>query len=274
MLELRDVTVVYGQGTAMRTTALADVSLSVASGESVTVVGSNGAGKSSLIGVVSGAIRPTRGRVLIDGTDVTSAPDYRRAGHIARVFDNPSTGTVPQLSIEDNMALAMARGTRRGLRWAVTRKRRERMRERLAQLGLGLESRLGSPAAALSAGQRQSLTLVMAALRRPDILLLDEHLAALDPHTQLRVLDLTIDLVSEMGCTSIMVTHNMEHAIKVGDRLLVMGRGEVITSYEGRAKTDLTVQSLIDDITARGEEVSDRSTLVAPDAPRRPGNRP
>ena len=265
MLDLRNVSVVYNQGTTMQTTALDDLSLRMAAGEFVTVVGSNGAGKSSLIGVVSGAVRPTRGRVEIAGADVTSMPDHRRAGSVARVFDNPLTGTVPELSIEDNMALALSRGRRRGLRRAVTRQRRDLMRHHLSQVGLGLESRLGVPAAALSAGQRQSLTLIMAAVRRPDILLLDEHLAALDPHTQARVLALTIKLINETACAAIMVTHNMEHAIKVGDRLLVMGRGKIIADYATARKATLTVPALIDDITAKGGEVSDRSALVTPD---------
>lgn len=264
MLTLSDIRLVYNQGTPTQTVALDDVSLTVTTGQFVTVVGANGAGKSSLIGIVSGAVKPTRGRVRIGDADVTGLPDHRRAGRVARVFDNPHVGTVVELSIEENMALALARGRRRGLGWAVTRKRRDLMRAHLAQVGLGLENRLSTPVAALSAGQRQSLTLVMAGLRRPDILLLDEHLAALDPHTQERVLELTIRLVNEMACAAVMVTHNMEHAIKVGDRLLVMNRGRVIADYGGDEKAGLTVRSLINEITRRGGEVSDRSALVVP----------
>ncbi|WP_341719200.1 ATP-binding cassette domain-containing protein [Micromonospora sp. FIMYZ51] len=262
MLELIDVSLSYNRGTASETTALDDLSLRMPDGQFITVVGSNGAGKSSLVGVVSGEIRPTGGRVLIDGVDVTGLPDYRRSGRIARVFDNPHAGTMAELSIEDNMALAMDRGRRRSLQWAVTNRRRVTMRDRLAQVQLGLENRLRDPVGLLSAGQRQSLTLVMASLCDPQILLLDEHLSALDPVTQERVLQLTVQLIATMGCTSIMVTHNMAHAISLGDRLIVMSGGRIVCDYAGSAKADLTVQSLIADIAAKGAVLSDRSTLA------------
>jgi putative ABC transport system ATP-binding protein len=225
MLELDDVRLVYGRGTATELTALDGISLTLGAGEFTTVIGANGAGKSSLIGIIAGSVRPTSGAVRLDGRDVTGVPDSRRAARIARVFDNPHAGTLPELSIEDNMALALDRGRRRGLRWAVTARRRAVMREHLAVLGLGLEKRLHDPVALLSAGQRQSLTLVMAGLCRPRLVLLDEHVAALDPHTQTRVIALTVRLVEELGSTTVMVTHNMEHAIALGQRLLVKSRG-------------------------------------------------
>lgn len=262
MLELFDIRLVYNRGTATQLVALDDLSLRVDTGDFVTVVGANGAGKSSLVGIVSGAIRPTRGRVVIDGRNVTAMSEHRRAGWVARVFDNPHAGTVPELSIEDNMALAIDRGRRRGLGWAVTKSRRAVMRERLAQVHLGLEARLSQPVALLSAGQRQTLTLVMASLRQPEILLLDEHLSALDPVTQGRVLDLTVQLVGTMRCKTIMVTHNMEHAIRLGNRLLVMSRGRIIAEYSGDAKAALTVPALVEDINAKGGLVSDRSALA------------
>lgn len=261
MLELNDVRLVYNAGTPSEVVALDRLSLAMPAGQFTTVVGSNGAGKSSLIQVISGAARPTEGTVRLGGRDVTRLPDHRRADRVARVFDNPHAGTVPELSIEDNLALAMARGRRRGLRLAVTRRHRNLMRERLAVLGLGLERRLTGPVRLLSAGQRQSLTMVMAALTTPEILLLDEHLAALDPGTRQRVLKLTVDIVTELECTALMVTHNMEHAIALGERLLVMSRGRVVADVAGPAKRDLTVDGLVGHITAGGDAVSDRLVL-------------
>ncbi|MEV4419699.1 ATP-binding cassette domain-containing protein [Patulibacter sp. NPDC049589] len=268
MLELDHVTLVHNPGTITEVTALRDLSLRVPRGQMVTIVGTNGAGKSSLVRSVAGEERPSRGRVLFDGDDVTRTPDHRRAGRVARVFDDPHAGTLPELSIEDNLALALARGRRRRLRFALTAARRAEMRERLAVLGLGLEDRLGDPVSLLSAGQRQSLTLVMAGLRDPEVLLLDEHLAALDPGTQRTVLGLTVDLVERVGCTAIMVTHNMEHALELGDRLLVMSRGRIITDVSGAEKRAMTVPALIDRITGAGDVVSDRSVLG--DGPARP----
>lgn len=262
MLETRGVDLVYNPRSASEIIALRSLDLSVPSGQFVTVVGTNGAGKSSLINVVSGAVKPSTGRILLDGRDVTSTPEHRRAARIARVFDNPHAGTLPGLSIEENMALAMDRGCRRGLRLAVTVRRRARMKGALEVLDLGLESRLSDSVTLLSAGQRQSLTLVMASLRRPDLLLLDEHLAALDPGTQRTVLGLTVKLIEAMGCTAVMVTHNMEHAISLGHRLIVMSRGSIIADYSGEEKKQLTVPRLVEDITRKGSFVSDRSALV------------
>lgn len=261
MLDLRNVRLVHNAGTTTEVVALRDLTLQVPAGQFVTIVGSNGAGKSSLVQVVSGALRPTTGSVRIGERDVTRWPDYRRAGLVARVFDNPHAGTAPELSIEENMALAIARGRRRSLRFATGAARRERMRSALSRLGLGLERRLPDTVAQLSAGQRQSLTLVMAGLQQPDVLLLDEHLAALDPGTQRRVLDLTLEIVAEIGGAALMVTHNMEHAIGLGDRLLVMSRGAIVRDFSGEEKARLTVPALVDAITGAGDVVSDRVLL-------------
>ncbi len=261
MLELRDVHLVYNKGTATEVRALTGMELTVPTGQFVTIVGSNGAGKSSLIQTISGAVRPTAGRVLLGGRDVTRRLDHRRAGLVSRVFDNPHAGTFPDLSIEENLALAMARGRRRRLQWAVNRARREEMRHRLSTLGLGLEKRLSDPVRLLSAGQRQSITVIMAALRRPEVLLLDEHLAALDPNTQQRVLDLTVELAADLGATTVMVTHNMDHAIAVGDRLLVMSRGRIVADLAGTDKACLSVPDLIERISRAGDVVSDRLVL-------------
>ncbi|WCB93350.1 Energy-coupling factor transporter ATP-binding protein EcfA2 [Baekduia alba] len=262
MLELRDIHLVYNAGTSSEVEALKGLSLSIPAEEFVTVVGSNGAGKSSLVQIISGAASPSAGRVLINGTDVTGQREFRRARSIARVFDNPHAGTATDLSIEDNMALALARGRRRNLGFAVNSRRRKLMSERLAMLGLGLDSRLATRVALLSAGQRQSLTMVMAGLTQPEVLLLDEHLAALDPRTQAKVLDLTVAVARELRCTTIMITHNMEHAIAVGDRLIVMSHGQVQAEFAGEEKRSLTPRTLIQHIIEAGDVVTDRMALA------------
>lgn len=261
MLELDDVQLVYNRGRVDEVVALRGLDLRFDAGEFVTVVGSNGAGKSSTVEVIAGSVRPTSGRVRMAGRDVTAWPDHRRAGLISRVFDDPRVGSAPDLSIEDNLSLAMARGRRRTLRFSLNGRRREHLRDRVARLGLGLEDRLHDRVGLLSAGQRQSLTMIMAGLVAPQVLLLDEHLAALDPATAGRVLRLTSELVAEMGCTTIMVTHNMDHALSMGDRLLVMSRGRVVSDVAGIAKQTLNVQGVIDLITGAGDAVSDRSLL-------------
>jgi putative ABC transport system ATP-binding protein len=262
MLELRGVSLTYHRGRVDEVQALRDIGLSIGKGQFVTVVGSNGAGKSSTVQVISGSARPTSGQVLLNGRNVTSWPDYKRAARVARVFDDPRVGTAPELSIEDNLALALVRGKRRTLRFALRGRRRALLRDKLARLGLGLESRMHDRVGLLSAGQRQSLTMIMAGLVAPDVLLLDEHLAALDPATAQRVLDLTAELVAEMDSATVMVTHNMDHALRMGDRLLVMSRGRIIHDVSGEAKRELSVSGLIDLITGAGDAVSDRSLLT------------
>lgn len=264
MLELTGIRLVHNAGTPTEVVALDDLTLRVPAGQFVTIVGSNGAGKSSLVSVVAGVYRPGRGRVAIDGRDVTRLADHARAGLVARVFDNPLAGSAPELSLEDNLALALARGRRRRLRPAVTRGRRALMRERLAVLGLGLERRLTDPVALLSAGERQSLTMLMAGLVAPRVLLLDEHLAALDPRTQARVLSLTVEMHAELGSTTLMITHNMRHAIEVGDRMLVISRGRIVADLAGAAKAGLTQADLVDLVAGVGDVLSDRHLLADP----------
>jgi putative tryptophan/tyrosine transport system ATP-binding protein len=246
--------------------ALADVTLRVPHGQFVTVVGSNGAGKSSLFNVIAGVYRPSRGRVTVDGRDMTSMPDHARAGAVARVFDNPLAGTAPDLSLEENLALAAVRGRRRRLLPALRGGRRQDFRQRLATLGLGLEHRLADPVALFSAGQRQSVTMLMAGLVAPKVLLLDEHLAALDPRTQARVLELTVRMHRELDCTTIMITHNMQHAIDVGDRLLVLSAGRIVADLSGPDKCGLTVDRLVETVAGVGDVFSDRQLLVQRDA--------
>ena len=262
MLRLSDISLTYNRGSFVAVNALDGVSLDFHRGEFVTIVGSNGAGKSSLANVVSGSVRPTSGNIWLNDRDITRVPDYRRARWVARVFDNPLVGTAPDLSIEENLALAIARGRRRGLRFAVSDSRRRTMREHLEVLDLGLENRLSQRVALLSAGQRQSLTMIMAAMGRPEVLLLDEHLAALDPETQRRVLEVTERIAGEMSCTTLMITHNMAHAIAVGTRLLVMSRGRVVADITGHEKSALSPDEVVDKIVGAGDTVSDRVALA------------
>jgi putative ABC transport system ATP-binding protein len=262
MLELRSVRLIFHRGRVDEVQALGGIDLSIEKGQFVTVVGSNGAGKSSTVQIISGAAKPTSGKVFIKGRDVTNWPDYKRAAFVARVFDDPRVGSAPELSIEDNLALALGRGKRRTLRFALHSRRRKLLRDKVARLGLGLENRMHDRVGLLSAGQRQSLTMIMAGLVAPDVLLLDEHLAALDPATAQRVLNLTAELVAEMDCAAVMVTHNMDYALRMGDRLLVMSRGRIIHDVSGEVKRALTVAGVIDLITGAGDAVSDRSLLA------------
>ena len=245
MLELEHIHVTYDGGGPNEIRALRDLSLTAPSGQLITVVGANGSGKSTLVGVLAGTVLPDHGTVRIDGTDVTPDADHRRAALVARVFDDPRAGSVPELSVEENLALAMARGRRRGLRRAVTPGRRGTMRDALAALELGLEDRLDQPVGLLSAGQRQSLTMIMATLRHPSVLLLDEHLSALDPATAGTVLALTRHLVRAAGSTTVMITHDMSAALEIGDRLVVMGEGRIVHDLVGSAKAGIDVTSLV-----------------------------
>jgi putative tryptophan/tyrosine transport system ATP-binding protein len=258
-LEIAGVRLVHNAGRADEVIALQRVDLTIRPTEFVTVVGSNGAGKSSLLQVLSGTVRPTAGTVRLGGRDITRWPEHRRASLVAHVFDDPRLGSAPGLSIEDNLALAMSLGRRRGLRPSLNAARRRAMRDQLARLGLGLEHRLHDDVGRLSAGQRQSLTMVMAGLRAPQLLLLDEHLAALDPKTAARVRQLTTDLVTEVGCTTIMITHNMEHALRMGTRLLMMSRGRIVADLPEERKNSMSTQDLIDLVGHTGDALSVRS---------------
>lgn len=243
-VELRSVTKTFFPGTVNELRALQGVDLALQPGEFVTVVGSNGAGKSTLLNVVAGVLEPDQGSVLLGGTDVTRQGEVARARRIGRVFQNPTAGTAPTLTVEENLSLALSRGQRRGLLWAVTGAKRRRFREDLVQLGLGLEDRLLDKVGLLSGGQRQALSLLMATLRRPDVLLLDEHTAALDPRTAALIADLTTRWVAQHQLTTLMVTHNLEHAISLGDRLIMMHQGRIVLEMAGEAKASLTIDKL------------------------------
>ena len=232
--------------------ALENVSFSVADGEALGIIGPNGAGKSTLLNCVSGAYAPTSGEIWIDGQNVTHMPEHRRAKLLGRVFQDPMMGTAGNMWIEENLALALRRGQKRGLRWGITQKEREMFKEQLRRLDLGLEDRLSTKVKLLSGGQRQALTLLMATLQKPKLLLLDEHTAALDPKTARKVLELSEQIIEEHGLTSLMVTHNMRDAIRYGNRLIMMHEGKVIYDVAGEEKKNLQVKDLL----AKFEEVS------------------
>ena len=263
MLEMKAVKIVFHAGTVNEKTALAGVDLHLAPGEFVTVIGGNGAGKSTLLNCVSGAYAPTSGEIWIDGQNVTHMPEHRRAKLLGRVFQDPMMGTAGNMWIEENLALALRCGQKRGLRWGITQKEREMFKEQLRRLDLGLEDRLSTKVKLLSGGQRQALTLLMATLQKPKLLLLDEHTAALDPKTARKVLELSEQIIEEHGLTSLMVTHNMRDAIRYGNRLIMMHDGRVAVDVSGEEKKKLTVEALLERFSesAGSDEVSDRLVL-------------
>ncbi len=228
------------------------MNLKLKPGDFVTIIGGNGAGKSTTLNAVAGVWPIDGGRIVIDGTDVTGLPEHKRAVYLGRVFQDPMTGTASTMDIEENMAIACRRGQRRTLRWGVTKQEKELFREKLATLGLGLEDRMTSKVGLLSGGQRQAITLLMASMKRPKLLLLDEHTAALDPKTAAKVLEISDKIISENSLTAMMVTHNMKDAIAHGNRLVMMHEGRVIYDVSGEEKKNLQVKDLL----ARFEEVS------------------
>ncbi len=250
MLKLEHVSKTFHPGTIHETRALQGLDLHLAPGEFVTVIGGNGAGKSTLLNAVAGVWPVDGGRILIDGQDVTALPEHKRAAFIGRVFQDPMMGTAPNMQIEENLALANRRGKPRGLKWGVTRAEREVYREKLATLGLGLESRLEDKVGLLSGGQRQALTLLMASLQKPKLLLLDEHTAALDPATAAKVLELSDKIVAENQLTALMITHNMRDALTHGSRIIMMHHGHIILDISGEEKKHLTKQDLLDRFAA------------------------
>ena len=261
MLKVTDLRKTFFRGTANERVALNGVDLELAAGEFVTVIGSNGAGKSTLLNHVSGMLFPDSGSIRIDGREVTRLSDHARARWIGRVFQDPRQGTSPELTIEENLAIAIQRGQRRGLRRGVTKARRERFREELTSLEQGLENRLTAKVGLLSGGQRQSLSLLMATFSEPKVLLLDEHTAALDPQRAALVVRLTEELVERHQPTTLMVTHNMEQALNLGSRLIMMHEGRIIADLAGDRKKNATVKDLLDAFAQAHAGLSDRSLL-------------
>ncbi|MCL2198614.1 MAG: ABC transporter ATP-binding protein [Defluviitaleaceae bacterium] len=264
MLNIENIHLTFDPGTPIEKHALNGVSLNLERGDYVTVIGGNGAGKSTLLNITAGTLFPDKGAVSVDGVNITHMPEYKRAQYLGRVFQDPRRGTATDMSIEENLALAYRRGKTRGLRWHINNKERKFYKERLATLDLGLENRLSDKVGLLSGGQRQALSLLMATLKEPKVLLLDEHTAALDPKTAKKVLELTNKIVNKYNLTTMMVTHNMRDALKNGNRLMMMYEGNIILDVKGEEKANLTVQDLLKMFeTASGEEMtSDRMLLT------------
>jgi putative ABC transport system ATP-binding protein len=261
LLEIRRVNKIFNPGTVNERPALLDIDLEVPSGDFITIIGSNGAGKSTLLNVIAGVYPPDSGNIRLDGQDITAWPEHRRAQYVGRVFQDPLLGTAGSMTVEENLALALRRGQRKRLVRGVTTADRTLFRERLAELGLGLENRLQDKVRLLSGGQRQALTLLMATLKKPQLLLLDEHTAALDPKTAEVILDLTLKLVAEHRLTTLMVTHNLAQALKAGNRTLMMDEGRIVLDLNGEQKRRTTVSDLLALFERRGV-LSDRVLLA------------
>ena len=263
MLNIKNIYKTFNPGTINEKLALNGLSLHLKAGDFVTVIGGNGAGKSTMLNAVAGTWPVDEGQILIDGMDVTKLSEHKRAAYLGRVFQDPMTGTAATMGIEENLALAKRRGQLRLLRSGITRQEREEYRELLKVLGLGLEDRLTSKVGLLSGGQRQALTLLMATLKKPKLLLLDEHTAALDPKTAAKVLEITDMIVNRDQLTTLMITHNMKDAIAHGNRLIMMMDGKIILDIEGEEKKKLTVKDLLDQFErASGEEFSNDSAIL------------
>ena len=264
MLDINHIAKTFNPGTITEKRALTDVDLHLQPGDFVTVIGGNGAGKSTVLNAVAGVFPVDKGSILIDGKDVTHMPEYKRALYLGRVFQDPMNGTAATMNIEENLALAKRRGGSRTLRWGITSKEREEYREALKTLGLGLEDRMGSKVGLLSGGQRQALTLLMATLQKPKLLLLDEHTAALDPKTAANVLGLTAKLIADNNLTALMVTHNMKDALQYGNRTIMMHEGRVILDIDKETKSQLKVEDLLKMFgqASGGELANDRMLLA------------
>jgi putative ABC transport system ATP-binding protein len=264
MIELRGVTKHFFAGTVNEVTALDNINLKARDGDFITIIGSNGAGKSTLLKAISGVISVDAGSIKLENKDVTKLPEHKRAREIGRIDQDPMASTAGEMTIEENLAMAYLRGQRRGLSRAVNKKRTGKFAGVLKDLGLGLENRLGVPVGTLSGGQRQALALVMATIARPKLLLLDEHTAALDPKAARLVMQITRRLVEAHGLTTLMITHNMEQALKYGNRLIMMHRGKIILDIGAEEKKNLTVSNLIEKFTATsGTAFDDDRVLLA-----------
>ena len=261
MLEIQGISKTFNPGTVNEKVAIQDLSLTLNDGDFVTVIGGNGAGKSTLLNLIAGVFPVDCGSIRLNGRELTRLPEYKRAKYLGRVFQDPMTGTAATMNIEENLALAARRGQRRTLGWGVTRKEQAEFRTRLSSLELGLEDRMTSKVGLLSGGQRQALTLLMASLQRPELLLLDEHTAALDPKTAAKVLALSDEVIREGDLTAMMITHNMRDALAYGNRLIMMDAGHVVLDVSGAEKEKLTVQDLMNAFSQASSFASDRTLL-------------
>ena len=264
MLEIKNVSKTFNIGTINEKKALNKISLKLNPGDFVTIIGGNGAGKSTMLNMIAGVYPIDGGQIIIDGVDISRMPEHKRAKYIGRVFQDPMMGTSAGMQIDENLALAFRRGEKRGLSWGIKKSEKELYKEILAKLGLGLQTRMTSKVGLLSGGQRQALTLLMATLKKPKLLLLDEHTAALDPQTAKTVLDLTKQIVAEQNLTAMMVTHNMKDALNIGNRLIMMHSGRVIYDVSGEEKKKLKVEDLLRKFeeASGGEFANDRMMLA------------
>lgn len=263
MLEIKNIYKTFNPGTVNEKAALKGLSLTLDEGDFVTVIGGNGAGKSTMLNAIAGVWPLDQGQIIIDGTDVTSLPEYKRAKFIGRVFQDPMTGTAATMQIDENLALAAKRGQKRGLKTNLSKSDTEEFKSLLAFLDLGLEERLTSKVGLLSGGQRQALTLLMATIQKPKVLLLDEHTAALDPKTAATVLMATEKIVNKNNLTTLMITHNMKDAITYGNRLVMMNDGKIILDIRGEEKKKLTVEALLHEFEkASGVEFTSDSAIL------------
>ena len=264
MLEIIDLKKTFNPGTVNEKVALDGMNLKLEDGDFVTVIGGNGAGKSTLLNAIAGVWKPDKGKILIDGKDVSNMPEYKRASFLGRVFQDPMIGTAATMQIDENLALAKRRGKKRTLRWGITADERKEYKQLLAQLDLGLEERLTTKVGLLSGGQRQAITLIMASLNNPKLLLLDEHTAALDPKTAEKVLNITEKIISQNHLTTLMITHNMHDAIVHGNRLIMLKDGKIILDISGEEKKKLTVEILLEKFTvATGQKFANDRTLLS-----------
>jgi len=264
MLKITNVHKTFNKGTINEKKALCGVDLHIKESEFVTVIGGNGAGKSTVLNMIAGVYPIDMGKIILNGEDISRMPEYARAKYLGRVFQDPMKGTAAGMEIEENLALAYRRGKKRTLKWAISKEERVKYREELKKLDLGLEDRLTSKVGLLSGGQRQALTLLMAALQKPQLLLLDEHTAALDPKTAAKVLKLTETIIAEHNLTALMITHNMKDAIRLGDRLIMMHEGRIIYDVQGEEKKNLQVKDLLSKFeqASGGEFANDRMMLA------------
>lgn len=263
MLKLDNVCKLFNPGSPDEKVALLGIDLELNAGDFVTIIGSNGAGKSTLMNIISGVMKPDLGEALIEGSSISHLAEYQRARWIGRVFQDPMAGTAPHMTIEENLAMAYKRGKPRGLSLGVNAQRRTLFREQLSRLGIGLEDRLRAKVGLLSGGERQALSLLMATFTQPQILLLDEHTAALDPSRAELITTLTESIVREMKLTTLMVTHNMDQAIRLGNRLIMMDKGSIILDFDETRKKDLTVERLLGEFEAiSGHKLADDRMML------------
>ena len=264
MLTITNVIKTFNKGTINEKKALNGINLHLESGDFVTIIGGNGAGKSTMLNMIAGVYPIDSGKIVIDGINISREPEHRRAKYIGRVFQDPMRGTAANMEIQENLAMALRRGKIRGLGWGIRNNEKDYYRTALAQLDLGLQTRMTSKVGLLSGGQRQALTLLMATLQKPKLLLLDEHTAALDPKTARKVLELTEKIVNEQELTALMVTHNMKDAIQIGNRLIMMHEGRIIYDVSGEDKKKLQVEDLLEKFeTASGEEFANDRMMLA-----------